>query len=604
MSILFCSQYVVAKNSNQVLHVSGLEVLSKQIKNVTQEKYLEIFPKPPEDEGGFINPTGAHWNNPTNKCSKDMIKQIIKNFRGTNEDLNKTVESWVYRCRKEHNKYSKYGAILRFQMLEYDLNKNPEVFEVRFTLKNGIKLRGILGIKDFKTPRPLVISKCGLYCNAGEGATSKDSFMHLFDEGPFNLLLLSSNTGSHYSKDNHELAFGGFNEGEQIMEIADLLTNKESSVRHLIKGVHIHGLSLGGNAALMAGVYAIHNPQIPIESVVATCPVINLKDTMKSIFENDLRGGFYRLMTMNQIKNVYSDLSGISNLLPSNRKYQWSQDELFNAFSKSTYLYHKKLTQKTPWETAPFEGVVVNDQEHFWSLNNFINFTDEVSVPTTVLYSSDDAFVSSKYNVRPLKEKLSRMPNSHIGTLNLRRGNHCGFSLGVGWDIYSSILNNLYIKNTQDTELPVNQQILQFADRTTRWKKAFSFSKTKKLSSHQVIVKSEWTLKEKSDSVLLKLTVFDSKISRRHIKGGRDLFCKNKSPYVAHASCYRSYSTEIQLRSLGNLNLKTPQNEFEANRMARWLNTNTQLTNEYLVPAVGSNLFPQHVHYKNEYLFH
>ncbi len=564
---------------------------------------LTYIGRPSANDDGSIIPTGEHFKNPDNDCSADKIESVIKNFEGTNNQLSRHISKWTKLCAPQLTNYTALGAVLRFSMIKYPIHLNTKIHYVKFKLRNGLYVQGLLGIKDLNTPRPLIIIKCGLYCDADDSASIKNAFMHLFDEGPFNVLVLSSSSGRHFSFDNHSVAFGGFIEGDQIIQVAEILTSERSSLKGLISGIHINGISLGGNAALMASVYASHNPHIPIKSVVASCPVVSLKPTMNSIFKNNLRGAYFRLETTGHIKAVYNQLPGLKKYLSKKNDFSWSQSKIFNALSRSSFDFHKEITRARPWTTPPFSGVVVTDPEQLWNLNDFTNFTDQVTIPTTVLYSSDDYFVLDKFNARPLKRKLAQSPNPNIGVLDVRRGNHCGFSMGIGWSIYSKMINGLFMKYDDSNKYRADN-IIQVTDRSSTWRQDGG-RKVRRLYREDVVIKSSWRVDLKQKVAKLITYVFNPFNRRARARDTGRSQCRQyqSQPFNVPAKCLDKIITSIPLRSLASLNVNQVNSKFEANRLTRWLNTSTKITNRNFNTIRGGNSLPQNLHFTREYEF-
>ena len=103
---------------------------------------------------------------------------------------------------------------------------------------------------------------------------------------------LANVSGTDYLKDNGVVAVGGFDEGDQIMQVAEIVKDSNAKLSQYISDIHVLGFSLGGNGALFSSLYNSFSEDRPISSVAAICPVVNLQPTMESVFSKSFRGFF------------------------------------------------------------------------------------------------------------------------------------------------------------------------------------------------------------------------------------------------------------------------------------------------------------------------
>ncbi|MBC87653.1 MAG: hypothetical protein CL677_10805 [Bdellovibrionaceae bacterium] len=550
-----------------------------------------------------FHPTGNHTKYQTPQCDKNALKSLLKSEHGSPQSLSLRFSQWYDRCGDQLHDYGTFGALLKSQRINYEANNNPHIIPVQFTLRSGIQLRGLLGIKDLETPRPLVISKCGIYCNAESTSSVDNTLMHLFDESPFNVLVLANITGSDYSLDNKVVAMGGFEGGEQMLQAAEIIMRDYSTIRQIVSKVHFHGISLGGNAALMAAVYASHT-NIPVGSAIATCPVVDLDSTLTSIFEPDARGFFYRLVTLSNLRKIFFQVPILGEYLNADELYKWDSRELREAFRSTAFENYHQWTTEEPWVRPPFEGTVIDTKEELWHLNNFIEHSQRVSIPTYVIHSSDDFLVRSELNAFALEKKLSERPNPNIGIIPLRRGNHCGFSMGIGWDVYSSLLRELVLKHTEDTE-DIDRPTFVDLPADLKWKNSIHrVENPDELDPERyTIVDTQFAVENNKDHVLLTLKVFDKRAYRKVAGGKVRLRCHNKDPFDGQNYCYKEMTTQIPMSVFNPLQLQQVSSKFEARRMTRWLNVNARTLTENFESIIGKSTSPITVKFDRPYDF-
>lgn len=77
-------------------------------------------------------------------------------------------------------------------------------------------------------------------------------FMMLFEQSPFNVLVLDNATGPDYLAMNSKPSIGGFSEGLQNMWIAKTLTDPTEPLSQIIESLHMVGMSLGGHGVLFS----------------------------------------------------------------------------------------------------------------------------------------------------------------------------------------------------------------------------------------------------------------------------------------------------------------------------------------------------------------
>ncbi len=79
-----------------------------------------------------------------------------------------------------------------------------------------------------------MISKCGVFCDVTESPGSLSIAMNLFDQSPFNIILVSNHTGAKHIQNNASLFMGGYYEAYFFEKIFPLVIIVLSTYRMVI----------------------------------------------------------------------------------------------------------------------------------------------------------------------------------------------------------------------------------------------------------------------------------------------------------------------------------------------------------------------------------
>ncbi len=389
-------------------------------------------------------PSGGVWNPRTDVgCQESVWADSIRREANPSERL-KLMVRYFERCGESQARDDNGGVelIIRASSIAYLPETVRGVYRVRLRERSGRQVEGLLAMKSSPVPRPLVIVKCGLQCGLGSSSLLQ-SLMHLFDEGPFHVLLLPSTSAEEVQLQTGNVVVGGYDEGRQILDLAKLLQSPDFSESLLITNVHVLGLSLGGHAALYAALYGSFDlrpsGQPWIRSVLAACPVVDLQDSVESLYAPTLLGTFAFDRFWNQFLSLVHRIPLLGEVMESgnNTKLRNVADIL----AKTSVRYFQKMQSQPSWSRAPFENVLVQDAEDFWRLNDFSRFADMLRIPVFVWAARDDIVVSTAKNTERLIGTKSAS-RAQIHALITDHGNHCAFSGAYGWRLAGSILRS------------------------------------------------------------------------------------------------------------------------------------------------------------------
>lgn len=527
------------------------------------------------------NPQGTNNYHADNSCRQEAVRDLI--WQNTSVAAQgRALNDWVARCNHQlaHGILrSSYIPLIRQATVDYDFLDNRNIHHVKATLSDGRVLDGFVAMKPDRIPRPFVIAKCGVFCNAEQSVMHRSFMMHLFDESPFHVLSLANNTGSDFQINNQALSVGGFDEGRQLYQIAQLVKSPDSPIQDRISSVHILGASLGGNAALYAGLYSAQNDppgQDAIQSVTAVCPVVVLENTIRDLYSIKPISTVAAFETIHQLRDVFNFVPVIGRFFSINPG-RIRANELYDKLTQAILNYYKDWTREFYWDLKPFQGVRVRSLSQFWELNDFRKYVSQVTVPTLVISANNDELVKTPRNSRLLSATLNKTPNRNISSIFLRQGNHCAFAIGNGWGNYSMILREYILSHSPEARKYWHRWDRELA--TPAWD----------LRGSELIVETVWSATLDDEKMLLKMKIFNPQLRLSNLD------CKSQKPTRANVQCYRSVEYRVPIRSLPLEDIGTPRNPFEVTSLTRLANTRFSVVDEQGELVVNSRRRPRFV---------
>lgn len=496
------------------------------------------------------------------QCHFSHLSKMMENSVSM-PDFQKRSKPWLDKCLpylSSNQKRNSIMILLRAANVKYDIRTISTLRRVMIILDHNTTLRGILAMKPDNKKRPMVIIKCGIYCNAQDSGNIRSLLMHYYEQSDFNVLFLGNVTGTDYLKDNGVVAIGGFDEGRQIIKVAEILKGRFSKFRDRISDIHSAGYSLGGNAALFSALYNSFLKEPLLATTTAICPVVNLEPTMRSVFSRSLRGFFYKILTANTLKEVFFDVPILSKYL--NFGDDWSQGELYQTVSESAFKHYQLLTKERPWDMEPFQGLHVDSLQKYWDVNNFVKYSHLITTPTMVIHSDDDYMVQSSFNADTLLSKHAGDEKTPLAIISLNKGNHCAFDIAYGWSFFSGLTRS-FINNYTANPIPEPRKVYSLKPLKDIGRGIYAFP----LEKEDVIVKQYFEMDE--GRVYMKHKVFKP---HKHIDK-----CIHQNPHRTFSMCYDWYRTRIPNWFLEELNLTVKPAKSEKQRLVRWLNTHSAL---------------------------
>ncbi|WII71374.1 hypothetical protein QJS83_12965 [Bdellovibrio sp. 22V] len=522
---------------NQDLESKFYEEMAKEA-GVDQPKNLGFFEEVPD---------GLSSKDMSPECDPRRFEDSVVGKKLSTAQYYKTAKSYFKKCGSELTKNSTTGilGLLKFSKYQYPFLSHPQIKEFLVKLPNGTRIPGILALKQDPRPRPLVIVKCGVFCSAGPTASMKSYMMHLFDQSPFNVLLLANQTGMDYIYLNKTVTLGGWSEGYEAIEIGKWMQEKWEH-RDRISSVHFMGISLGGNAAVMGAAfndkYLLSNGRKVYNSVTAICPVISLRPTLDKLYGSQIVGRIFASMTRDHFREARQYITDVPDLVVDS-KIPGSRHAMADYIGE---LASSSLQRR---------GIASTPQSYFKS-NNFWNWKEEVKTPLLVWASKDDMVVNNKINAYVMENDDFYQNSPHVGVLNLTYGNHCAFSSAYGAQAAGAVLRTFVLNHSPEfvDEYNTKQQL--------PWTLGF-----KKMGAQFEHIGQTWNFYSQSEQAKVTFRLFNW---RAHDK------CFEEGPWSANPSCTTKKEYWVPLSSLKAMGARVPRTDAEAQALTREFNTKVE----------------------------
>ncbi len=559
--------------------------------------WLEIHPpgvleSKPETNGPlklfFDNvPTGKIPRGTPNECSSLELSRVMAHSAQPQIQASMTQE-FLSRCEKKFNSFapSKYFAILKMAEGNYPLQGYENLREVVLRLPYNSIVHGLLALKDLKRARPLVIVICGSAVDLSD-SFARVFLSEIFDTTPFNILILPSVSGNDFVRENRRFGLGGFEEGRRTFEVVRLLGGEDSPLRHLISSFHIIGASLGGNGALFTSVYGSYNNDKltgpKIQSVMALCPVVDLKASLSDLDRDDLTGKHFTNLIFDTILGNFLLVFGAGHDMPTLYKPGHRQSVPF--LENVLYPEYKALARVENFILPPFSEKDLATPEDFWNDNNFLLHYDQVNIPTVAFYSKDDFVVAPKSNSEALAKELKLHPNPAVNLLHLKAGSHCVASEVYGNDIADGVVENFILTNSPEFPFSQGHQSLDLP----RPKNAEDFN----LDKGEKYFGYYWGVRKGQKTAKATIKVFEGKNPDDNDADDVLDTCRRSNPYYADLGCFRLINVSVPLTTFfPTLQGGSPSSDAQAQELTRWLNGRVHLLTENGLEPVDTAAVP------------
>lgn len=397
------------------------------------------------------------------KCSPELWGTRLRDprMRSSVQLQGALIQKYLKDCGSElETGYrSPLASMTKMMTMEYHPQEHPFLHRVVFHLPGNIKLKGLLGLKgDFKK-RPLVILRLGIFANVEEFMPERAWLMMLFEQAPFNVLLLENMSGTDFVENNSRFSFGGYDEGIQNILVAQILRDPNEPLSRLIESLHLFGVSLGGHGVFYASLLNdLNSPkgQSLYQSFMGFCPVVNLEETMDGV-------------TSNKPFALAVDLWSQKRLSRLEQKMPALQDHENFAFLKKTVsevvrTYHGGLSYVASVKLPPG----VTDGAEFWELNDFWKNYKDVKKPVLVLANHADLLVRYDLNSELLQNKSMKVDSNNLSVVDFEHGIHCTLPVSYDWKAISTLLQSYVLSHSPNFKLREQSLELELGDESSR----------------------------------------------------------------------------------------------------------------------------------------
>lgn len=502
------------------------------------------------------------------KCNPKRLEEIALSNANNSNQYAKLMNKYVRDCGDElsSNSYNGLLGLLEYSTYEYSFLSHRSISLKKFTLSSGQVIPAIVAIKPDGKTRPMVIIRCGVFCGASVSSSTKTYLMHLFDQSPFNVMLLANHTAADYIQSNNMASMGGWVEGKETWDFGQWL-KYQSSYKNIISSLHFVGLSLGGNAAIIGSYYNDIFPDVygdkVFNSVTAVCPVVSLRPTLEKLYGRTVVGRVFSSFTKNHFYSLRSYLSDVSDLV-TEEVMPKDREKLPDYLG---YLMSTSLNRRG----------IASTPDSFFKSNNFWNIKKTIQTPLLAFASKDDFIVDYGLNSKVLHDDDHYEKIESTGVIPVDYGTHCAFSASYGFEFTSLVLRDFVLINSPEYK--------------TKYMSVGSLNwpvKYPKVGNDSVHIEQVWKFESKSENAKVVFSIFDKNMNWK---------CRNKSPWNKDRECVNTETILVPIKNLSDLNGYIPQSDSEAESLSREFNAKAELVKNG-IPISGTNASKFSVRYR------
>ncbi|AHI05008.1 hypothetical protein BDW_02500 [Bdellovibrio bacteriovorus W] len=447
-TVILLPTLTLAQTSPQQEFIKHFETTRLAMPNEAQLEKLTSVVKYPEPLN-FILETVLSWT-PQGKvqlmstpCDPDVWQSRMQDSRisASIQLQGALVQKYFQECRTEleTGKNSFLRNATEMMTMKLQSHQHPFMRRVVLGLPGGVKLKGLLALKGDNKRRPLVVIRLGIFSNVEDFKPERAWLMMLFEQAPFNVLLVENMTSSDFIMNNAGFAFGGYDEGIQNIHIAKILTDPLQPISQLVESVHLFGVSLGGHGVLYASLLnKFNSPKTRplIQSFTALCPVVDLQKSMEGLVAGGAKSAFVDYWGRQRLK-------GLDKKIPTLVTYD-NFSFLSKAISEVAKIYQGGLSYNSSIQLPPG----IKDGTNFWELNNFWKNYKDVQQPVMIYATSQDPAVPFSYNSQRLRDKTLDYSSKNIRVIELPQGIHCTLPVAYDWHSISSLLQSYVLSHS------------------------------------------------------------------------------------------------------------------------------------------------------------
>lgn len=384
----------------------------------------------------------------TSSCDSDLwqARMLDPRVKSSAQIQGALVQKYFQECRTELETGSNSGLenARKMMTMNYNPQGHPFLHRVVVNLPGNVRLKGLLALKGDLKPRPFVILRLGIFSSVEDFLPERAWLMMLFEQSPFNVLVLENMTSGDFVIDNKQFSFGGYDEGIQNILIARMLRDTNEPLSKIIDSVHMFGISLGGPGVLFSSLLSKYNSPAKeplIQSYMALCPVVNLQPTIQHLTQSGVASAFVDLWSRHR-------LSGLEQKLPALVQYE-SFKYLSKVVSEVARNYQGGLSYISNVKLPPG----MKDGPDFWALNDFWKFYNDVQEPVLILATLQDPLVPYEMNSQQLANKKIKVASKNLKVIEMPQGFHCTLPIPYDWKALAAVMQSYILSHSPNFHL-------------------------------------------------------------------------------------------------------------------------------------------------------
>jgi hypothetical protein len=521
------------------------------------------------EDRGFLEwvPDGSLISAVPVECLPESFERQAQQKNMKTSEYGRMAQDYFNHCGKYLSAKSTGGlmGLIDFAMASYPFLENSRIRPLVFKKKDGRSVNGFIGIKD-QTPRPWVIYKCGVFCAAEPNAASLKNYMiHLFDQSPFNVILLGNRTGQDYIATNKVFNFGGYFESQDFFDVAQWLRPYAS----IVSSVHAVAVSLAGSAAYLTEerLNSADRQQAGLfQSITSLCAVSDLRPTVDNMYGDSLKGFIFSNLTWYYLDSIRDQLSGVNDLLGGEQPESYEFPNLLGRLA-SRFMGDNSVNNPIS------DDVEKARQQEFWQRSHYSAYHHDTKVPMFVWASENDSVVDYSINTGNLMKVKAQRNDPNLGMVGVPLGEHCGFATAYGYSVAATMLRTFILNNSPEfvesrlqNYIPVNVLLPQM------------------IEGERII--SYWWSQGRSQTRNLELNM--------EIYGADDSLCPEELIYEGAENCRRIAKIEFPEDYFSTHGFTRVGNLIEKEALVRELNGRVSL-NFQGKNIVGSSTWPDQI---------
>lgn len=401
------------------------------------------------------NPSGE-WAKYSEACDPAVWKSRLMDPRINAIQLQGAlVQKYFKECASEveTGTTTDFMNTLKILSMQFSTDHHPFLQRVLFQLPGAVNLKGYLALKGDYKKRPFVVLRLGIFSSVEDFLPERYLLMQLFEQSPFNVLVLENMTGPDFIANNERFAFGGYDEGIQNILIAKLLKDPTEPISQIVGSLHFVGVSLGGHGVLFASLLnemnrSSQNKKL-IDSFLGFCPVVNLQPTTEHLSDQGLRSRAVNFWSAQRLVGLRDRLPALEDV------------SSFYFMPTMMGLLENRYTGGLSYNSTVQFPEGMTDSSNFWKQNDYWPFYKNVQSPVMVWATRNDPVVGFTDNSATL-----RAPN--IRVVPFDEGVHCTLPIAYRWEVISSLVQGYLLSHSENFAVEKKSFTLEASEQNLR----------------------------------------------------------------------------------------------------------------------------------------